>query len=699
MSETRATGADPAPPRHPQSRVEPHAEAAAPSTHLDQVVSNPTEAVAEPEEAAIACEMMMHAASNEVHLVEVTEDVQRQREDHVASPEVVDQQLEHAGPIVNEFLVQHQPDTLHSASSSTADPNVTTADRGAAEGLGVPPSHAVDDHQSLLGPPSPNLYGEPTPPGRTIELPVSPLLSPDFDPPAPPPLPQTANPSLPTSPRSLQIRTHPADLAPSKQDSTPIGPASGSVPSTPISPSGGDAGHDGAEEEHHEDDEEEEDERPLWSQARAAGLPSATEATTAGGPDLGHDDASAQLSPVLDAVEEQLDPPRAFPAQAGAGRAVAYGNGSARPMSASQPPPFIAPAHFAEVSPSELPPTDPQSSAASRAQLHGRSHSVATPVAAPSPPPPPVSHGGAAFQSALASAMGPPPARRPSDRYRASSAAAAPGSGVGVGAPTSPTLPNGAGAATPRSTSSGAAPSSSLAREASLRSSASATAAGARAPSTGSHPPSRQASISTNGRSTGGTATDGHDPRDGSRRKAPGGGAGEQGIPASGQQQQTVVSGARSRRTLGEWQLTKTLGAGSMGKVKLGVSQVTGEKVRLVVCCARRLSAVRAKFATAHTRNGNAHRLRSRSFRASPRPPRRSVNPSRASKRNKPPPSLRTTRTLRVPRKGRNRPRRSSRKPPPRTRARRSGPSARAACACSCTIRTSAGCARCSSTP
>lgn len=35
----------------------------------------------------------------------------------------------------------------------------------------------------------------------------------------------------------------------------------------------------------------------------------------------------------------------------------------------------------------------------------------------------------------------------------------------------------------------------------------------------------------------------------------------------------------RSRRQLGEWTLGKTLGAGSMGKVKLGVSTITGEKV------------------------------------------------------------------------------------------------------------------------
>lgn len=39
-----------------------------------------------------------------------------------------------------------------------------------------------------------------------------------------------------------------------------------------------------------------------------------------------------------------------------------------------------------------------------------------------------------------------------------------------------------------------------------------------------------------------------------------------------------------SRKQLGEWTLGKTLGAGSMGKVKLGVSSVTGGKVSLARC-------------------------------------------------------------------------------------------------------------------
>ncbi|KAL8286809.1 hypothetical protein RQP46_004337 [Phenoliferia psychrophenolica] len=39
----------------------------------------------------------------------------------------------------------------------------------------------------------------------------------------------------------------------------------------------------------------------------------------------------------------------------------------------------------------------------------------------------------------------------------------------------------------------------------------------------------------------------------------------------------------RSRRVLGEWTMSKTLGAGSMGKVKLGISNVTGEKVAIKI--------------------------------------------------------------------------------------------------------------------
>lgn len=47
---------------------------------------------------------------------------------------------------------------------------------------------------------------------------------------------------------------------------------------------------------------------------------------------------------------------------------------------------------------------------------------------------------------------------------------------------------------------------------------------------------------------------------------------------ANSTNQQIASNG--SRRQLGEWTLGKTLGAGSMGKVKLAVSIETGEKVK-----------------------------------------------------------------------------------------------------------------------
>ena len=43
--------------------------------------------------------------------------------------------------------------------------------------------------------------------------------------------------------------------------------------------------------------------------------------------------------------------------------------------------------------------------------------------------------------------------------------------------------------------------------------------------------------------------------------------------------EQPPSTSTRSRRVLGEYQMTKTVGAGSMGKVKLGVSGISGEKV------------------------------------------------------------------------------------------------------------------------
>lgn len=58
-------------------------------------------------------------------------------------------------------------------------------------------------------------------------------------------------------------------------------------------------------------------------------------------------------------------------------------------------------------------------------------------------------------------------------------------------------------------------------------------------------------------------------------------GSDSQGPPTTGlKQRQPSKSGRSSNRILGDYTLSKTLGAGSMGKVKLATHNVTGEKVR-----------------------------------------------------------------------------------------------------------------------
>jgi serine/threonine protein kinase len=55
------------------------------------------------------------------------------------------------------------------------------------------------------------------------------------------------------------------------------------------------------------------------------------------------------------------------------------------------------------------------------------------------------------------------------------------------------------------------------------------------------------------------------------------------GPEADVQPRRTARSGTVSKRTnriLGDYTLSKTLGAGSMGKVKLATHNITGEKVR-----------------------------------------------------------------------------------------------------------------------
>lgn len=54
----------------------------------------------------------------------------------------------------------------------------------------------------------------------------------------------------------------------------------------------------------------------------------------------------------------------------------------------------------------------------------------------------------------------------------------------------------------------------------------------------------------------------------------------QQQSSSGGKEREKEKESSRSRRVLGEWTMSKTLGAGSMGKVKLGISSVTGEKVR-----------------------------------------------------------------------------------------------------------------------
>lgn len=543
MSDVRADAAAPAetataPPRHPNSSVEPHSDAARATTHVDLTGSQSAtrepgfDPAGERPPATVGDGSGGDVKGTEL-LQEIAEPSTHQTAD-AASPEVTEVQLEHAGPAVLEELAQSQPHTLLVQDAS--DPIVTPVLDAAGEKDSVLAASSGAD-QELLGPPSPNLYGEPTPPPHTAELPASPLLGPD-PPAAVPaihePVSTAQAPTSRTSPRSLQIRTLPAELASPERDPQNLTPT-GSVPSTPISPSGGDAGHDGAEE-----DNLDEDDRPIWSHRRPDDSALLANRGLAGNgavqdgmsspsrhaPRETSDGQSTERSEDSDAVEA-LHP-------------AAISQTRTRPTSSSQPPPFNN-----DLAQSAGPSAASYRSAGteSRAQHHGRSQSVVIPGASSN-------QQGTSFQTALSSATG-PPSQRSSDRYRASSATAAGGSN---------------GRSAPRSPSSGAAPSSPLARETSLRASSRSGYS--------AEPPSRQGSVSTNGRS-GNPPPEGQSSRSTSRRTQPGSSSGGDAAAAT----QSSVHGARSRRTLGEWQLTKTLGAGSMGKVKLGVSSVTGEKV------------------------------------------------------------------------------------------------------------------------
>jgi hypothetical protein len=65
---------------------------------------------------------------------------------------------------------------------------------------------------------------------------------------------------------------------------------------------------------------------------------------------------------------------------------------------------------------------------------------------------------------------------------------------------------------------------------------------------------------------------------------------------SEGSRREAQGSGStRSRRVLGEWTMGKTLGAGSMGKVKLAISGITGEKVSIFreLWCGAKLMRIR----------------------------------------------------------------------------------------------------------
>ncbi|GAA6051304.1 hypothetical protein JCM3770_006802 [Rhodotorula araucariae] len=371
-----------------------------------------------------------------------------------------------------------------------------------------------------LAPPSPNPYGEATPPGRTVDLPAASLAAPsDLSPPASrDSVAPSPDPSL-SSPPLLSLRTHPADLvSPSNPD-----PHGTSAPPTPVSPAAGDAGHD---------DE-------------LGSLPSFPR-----GDASEHAHGFGEAARVENGAEGGLGPADSAPPSVN-GASIGHGSGGGesdeatwsgerngrregRESEDSDVVEALHPAALTSAAPAASP-SIPSSAVlrsnslrqarSSPTAAHGRSFSLATPHSTPPP---------SAFRDSptLARVPGSPtqPERRDSERRRASYVAPLP--------PPPPQQANGA----------------ALHRDASLRSNV------PRDPRErgGSQPPSRAGSVS-------------------------GAGAGSVSRRESTRERPSEAGGSRSRRALGEWQLTKTLGAGSMGKVKLGVSQVTGEKVAIKI--------------------------------------------------------------------------------------------------------------------
>ncbi|GAA5939872.1 hypothetical protein JCM3775_007133 [Rhodotorula graminis] len=466
-------------------------------------------------------------------------------------------------PAVHEELADHD----HDAYVSSA-------------GIDIPPPR----DGARLAPPSPNPYGEPTPPAHTIELPISPLaVQAELPPPstfdhATSPLPDlTRSPASPTSPASppplFTLRTHPADLV-STSNPDPHG---SSVPSTPISPSGGDAGHDdelgslpsftrggstsvGGYGEYSADSPRTESgtaegSGTLESEGTASVNGGTVGHGSSGGTDAGHTPRWSDWNGRGDEREA-------------AGRSVGGTSGAAPPPVGFAPSAssFAGPGPSSSVSRSNsLRQAQPHSSPSAS---HGRSYSVATPQSTPPP----------AFSSSyrdsphLARVPGSPSStlveRRDSEHRRRSS------SSGGQAQP-------GAASLGPSGGVNGVSGGAHLQRDASMRSSA--TAGGHERGA--SQPPSRTGSVSGAGRSAAmaaaaaATATAAASGSGSVAQK----GDGVSRRESTRERERPVEGSSRSRRALGEWQLTKTLGAGSMGKVKLGVSQVSGEKVAIKI--------------------------------------------------------------------------------------------------------------------
>ncbi|GAA5974004.1 hypothetical protein JCM11641_008207 [Rhodosporidiobolus odoratus] len=416
-------------------------------------------------------------------------------------------------------------------------------------------------------------YGEPTPPAATMPLP--PVSTP------PPSIPSSGTPASPSSPTQpslpkLGLKTHPADLvSPSNPDPHAAVP---SVPNTPISPTAGDAGHG--------------DSLSLLGHGSHAGHGHGYEAsssTAASGSWRRNGSEATALDGEQGSRRNSEDTGRMPSAGLGIGEAgrtdagerySATGDGARLNGTSS---PEGTPTEYAP-SPNAARPWaygDPSSNDPNGVEaLHPASlaSSVPSPSLAPAPRPPPPS----TFNPST-------PAKRASHGRAASIATGSPSSSHASNAyargadllfsPTSPLAGSppqvfherqrSASTTAPLSNGNGSALS-----PVAERSSAGAEASSARREGA----PSRHGSVSSStAPSRRGSARECHPERERERDR-------EKDREREAKRDESGAPGqSRSRRQLGEWQMTKTLGAGSMGKVKLGVSSQTGDKVAIKI--------------------------------------------------------------------------------------------------------------------